>query len=153
MFCVREKKKTMDLNPRTEQTKNGRLIRKAKCASCGITKTQFLGAGFDIHKTIMPILPKKGLTLPGYRYCGPGNPLDNGPPSNELDAVCEQHDRCYSEEESKRDCDKKMIQNLKNTKSKTVGEKVTKNLLVKPFISAKYKLGWGCSTAPSKQKH
>ena len=26
---------------------------------------------------------KKGLTLPGRRYRGPGNPLDNGPRTNE----------------------------------------------------------------------
>ena len=35
---------------------------------------------------MLHLLPKKGLTLPGH--CGLGNPLDNGPPTNELDAIC-----------------------------------------------------------------
>ena len=37
---------------------------KAKCGSCGIIKTQFVkeneGGKFDIHKAILPLLPKKG---------------------------------------------------------------------------------------------
>ena len=56
---------------------------KAKCGSCGIIITQFVkenkGGNFDIHKAILPLLPEKGLTLQGHRYCGPGN----GPPINE----------------------------------------------------------------------
>ena len=59
---------------------------------CGIIKTQFVKENkrgkFDIHKAMLPLLPQKGLTLPGHRYCSPGNPLDNGPPTNELDAIC-----------------------------------------------------------------
>ena len=56
-----------------------------------IIKTQFVkenkGGKFAIHKAMLPLLPKKGLTLPGQRYCGPGNLLDNGPPTNELDEI------------------------------------------------------------------
>lgn len=43
-YCVREKRKTNSV-PGSEKlirTKNGRLMMKSKCASCGITKTQFL---------------------------------------------------------------------------------------------------------------
>ena len=73
---------------------------KAKYWSCGIIKTQFVkenkGGKFDIHKAMLPLLPKNGLTVPGHRYCGPGNPLDNGPPTKELDAICMEHDYCYS---------------------------------------------------------
>ena len=54
------------------------------------------GGKFDIHKGMLTLLPKKGLTLPRHRYCGPGNPLDNGSPTNELDAICMEHDYCYS---------------------------------------------------------
>lgn len=32
-------------------------------------------------------------TLPGYNYCGPGNPLDGRPPMNPTDAVCMEHDK------------------------------------------------------------
>ena len=58
---------------------------------------------------MLPLLPKKGLTLPGHRYCGPGNPLDNGPPTNGLDAICMGHDYCYSSNIPKSECDKSML--------------------------------------------
>ena len=36
---------------------------KAKCGLCGIIKTQFVkenkGGKFDIHKAMLPLLPKK----------------------------------------------------------------------------------------------
>ena len=86
---------------------------KAKCGSCGIIRTKFLkenkGGKFDIHKAMLPLLSKKGLTLPGHRYCGPGNPLDNGLPTNELDAICMEHDYCYSRNITKSECDKKYV--------------------------------------------
>ena len=43
-YCVKEKRETSCV-PNTEQmmrTSNGRTLMKCKCASCGITKTQFL---------------------------------------------------------------------------------------------------------------
>ena len=51
---------------------------------------------FDIHKAMLPLLPKT------KKVCGPGNPLDNGPPPNELDAICMEHDYCYSSNIRKR---------------------------------------------------
>ena len=66
-------------------------MRTSTCVSCGITKTKFVkkyGGAIDIHKAMLPLLPKKGLTLPGHKYCGPGNPLDLGKPTNELDEIC-----------------------------------------------------------------
>ena len=150
IYCVKERKYTEDINPKQVITKNNRHMIKATCASCGITKTMFVkntkGGLLDLHKAILPILPKKGLTLPGYKYCGPGNPLDSGPPINELDAVCMDHDYCYDRGESKSNCDKNMLANLKNTKSKTLGEKIAKHLIVKPTIATKYKLGLGQRT-------
>ena len=35
------------------------------------------GSSIDIHSKLLPLLPKKGLILPEYNYCGPGNPLGN----------------------------------------------------------------------------
>jgi hypothetical protein len=32
----------------------------------------------------------------GYKYCGPGNPLNAGEPKNASDALCRQHDIDYS---------------------------------------------------------
>lgn len=158
IYCLKERKHTGNVNPRYVTTENGRRVIKATCASCGKMKSMFVknigqrlrslrlntkGGSFDIHKAMLPLLPKKGLTLPGYNYCGPGNPLDNGPPVNQLDEVCMNHDYCYDSGLSKSECDKEMLSYLKNTKSKSVGEKIAKNLVVKPAINMKYKLGLG----------
>ena len=103
---------------------------KAKCWSCGIIKTQFVkenkGGKFDIHKAMLPLLPKKGLTLPGHRYCGPVNPLDNGPLTNELDAISMEHDYCYSSNIPKSECDKNMLGKLSSSESKTNWRKSSK---------------------------
>ena len=68
-----------------------------------------------------------GLTLPGHKYCGPGNPLVHGPPTNELDAICMEHDYCHSSNIPKSDCDKNMLEDLSSSESKTFGENVAKN--------------------------
>jgi hypothetical protein len=34
--------------------------------------------------------------LPGSRYIGPGNPLPNGDPTNNFDALAERHDYQYA---------------------------------------------------------
>nr|AFH96882.1 VP1 [Feline bocavirus] len=36
-----------------------------------------------------------GWTLPGFRYLGPFNPLNNGKPINEVDKVAQKHDKAY----------------------------------------------------------
>ena len=151
IYCLKEKQFTSNINPQYFTTKNGRLMIKATCASCGKKKSKFVkntghktqGGTLDIHKAMLPLLPKKGLTLPGYNYCGPGNPLVNGPPVNQLDEVCMTHDYCYDSGLSKSECDKQMLSNLKSTKSKSLGEKIAKHLIVKPTIATKYKLGLG----------
>ena len=95
-YCVKERKVTDSFNPKYEKAKNGRMMIKSTCASCGITKSQFVtieeadsvplkptkvskggGAGFDIHNAILKVAPKKGFVLPGHNYTGPGNPLDS----------------------------------------------------------------------------
>lgn len=38
-----------------------------------------------------------GYTLPGYKYLGPGNELDLGEPTNELDRIAKEHDESYNE--------------------------------------------------------
>ena len=115
-YCIKEKKITEDVNPKYVLTKNGRMMRKSTCASCGITKTKFVktdGGAVDIYKAMLPLLPKKGLTLPGYKYYGPGNPPPElGKPTNEVDGICMKHDYCYSNGIPKSECDEKMLKDL-----------------------------------------
>ena len=104
----------------------------------------FNGGSIDIQSKKLPLLLKKGLTLPGYSYCGPGNPLNNGKPFNELDAICERHGYCYSKPNGNKNyCDKVMLNEMKTSKSSTIGEKLRKYLIVKPIIFSKNKLGLG----------
>ena len=36
------------------------------------------------------------LTLPGYKYLGPGNPVNNGEPTDYADSVAQRHDQQYA---------------------------------------------------------
>ena len=44
IYCLRERKRTPSVpgSERYERARNGRLMLKAKCASCGITKNRFV---------------------------------------------------------------------------------------------------------------
>ena len=44
IYCVKERKRTPSVpgSERYERARNGRLMLKAKCASCGITKNRFV---------------------------------------------------------------------------------------------------------------
>ena len=102
------------------------------------------GCSIDIHSKLLPLLPNKGLTLPGYIYCGPGNPLTMESQFNELDAICERHDYCYSTPNTnKSDCDEIMLDEMKTSMSETLAEKLWTYVIVKSIILSKYKLGLG----------
>ena len=84
LYCVKEKRNTPNVQGSEKVViteKNNRRLLKAKCASCGITKTSFMlenvkGSGIDIHAAIGKFpKPRKGWTLPGHNYTGPYNPL------------------------------------------------------------------------------
>ncbi|MCT2535418.1 Parvovirus coat protein VP1-like protein [Aquibacillus koreensis] len=49
--------------------------------------------------------------LPGYRYCGP-RCSGPGPPTNQLDAFCRQHDACYRKYGPSRHCDDIFLRQL-----------------------------------------
>lgn len=58
------------------------------------------------------------LTLPGYKYLGPGNDLFSGEPVNDADKVAQTHDWDYAQAKSKQDifkADKSAIDSFKNT--------------------------------------
>ena len=63
IYCIKEKKKTEDIDPTFAESKNDRLMLKAKCESYGIIKTKFVkenkGGKFDIHKSMLPLSPKR----------------------------------------------------------------------------------------------
>ena len=114
------------------------------------------GEGIDIVKTINALPhPKKGWVLPGYRYLGPANPLETQldsadrplpghEPVNGLDAIALNHDVCTRDAADlfeKHACDRKMLNELKQLKPKTFGERVNKKLV--QVIGTKYKLGLG----------
>ena len=113
----------------------------------------------DIHKAIgkLPIIPKRGLVLPKYNYCGPYNPLEKQLiydqkgkilryiqlPSGKTDEICSQHDVMYSLAKSLKDkhiADKKMIDSINKLPYK---QRQYGTFLVKNIISSKRKLGLG----------
>lgn len=82
------------------------------------------------------------LTLPGYKYLGPGNDVDKGPPVNAIDAIAKKHDEDYEKvtmelketgdvEEGKKkiqEADKKFIENLADIEASTVHEFIGKHV-------------------------
>ena len=94
------------------------------------------GGALDIHKAILKVAPRKGLTLPGHNYTGPGNPLESQlkydpqtgeileiyeQPTGRIDAVSMQHDVDYSvcgnkpkseQVKCKNEADRKMVKAL-----------------------------------------
>ena len=82
----------------------------------------------DLHKAIgkLPIIPKRGFSLPNMHYCGPYNPLNSQLeynnegritkykqfPTGKIDRICSQHDVDYTLAKNLKDkhiADKKMI--------------------------------------------
>ena len=112
----------------------------------------------DIHKIIGNLpRPKKGFVLPGHKYTGPYNPLEEQldendtpvpgqEPFNAVDAISMRHDICYRDhgdtKGGKHDCDDTMLKELDVLEPKNIREKIDKRL-VKSLIGAKRKLGLG----------
>lgn len=74
-------------------------------ASCRVIKISFVEkecGAIDIDKPILPLLPKKGLTVPGYKFCGPDNLINSEKTTNKFDVICMKHDNCYSNDIPKR---------------------------------------------------
>ena len=122
------------------------------------------GKGIDIHKAILKVAPKKGFVMPGHKYTGPGNPLEQQlkydpntgqileiyqQPTGRTDAVSMQHDVDYTvcsnkpksdQVKCKNDADRKMVKALDAIpwKDRQWGHAVARNA-----IAAKSKLGMG----------
>ena len=118
------------------------------------------GRGVDIHKMIGKLpKPKAGWTLPGHKYTGPYNDLENqvryNPETGEIleiydhptgptDAVAMQHDVDYSvcgdDRKCKNKADKKMVKSLDAIPWK---ERQWGHWLARTAINTKQKLGLG----------
>ena len=122
------------------------------------------GGGLDIHKAILKVAPKKGFVMPGHRYTGPGNPLEQQlrydpntgqileiyqQPTGRTDAVSMQHDVDYSvcgnkpkgdQVKCKNNADRKMVKSLDAIpwKERQWGHTIARNA-----IATKSKLGMG----------
>ena len=131
------------------------------------------GGAIDIHKAILKVAPKKGFVMPGHRYTGPGNPLEQQlrydpntgqileiyqQPTGKTDAVSMQHDVDYSvcankpksnQVKCKNDADRKMVKALDAIpwKDRQWGHAVARNA-----IAAKSKLGMGAKSKKVKSR-
>ena len=113
----------------------------------------------DLHKAIgkLPIIPKRGFTLPNMHYCGPYNPLNSQLeynnkgiitkykqfPTGKIDSICSQHDVDYTLAKNLKDkhiADQKMINAINKLPYK---ERQWGTFLVKNIILGKKKLGLG----------
>ena len=120
------------------------------------------GRGVDIHKAIGKLpKPKDGFTLPGHKYTGPYNDLENqvksDPNTGEIleiydeltgktDAIAIQHHVDYSVCRDDRKCkikaDRNMVQALDQV---PYYERQWGNFLARNVINTKQKLGLGVS--------
>ena len=121
------------------------------------------GGSIDIHKAIMKLpKPKKGWVPYGYKYLGPGNPLEKQAdfnretgkireyyvePTGKTDAVAAQHDVDYTVCENKPDprrckneADRKMVASLDAV---PYSDRQWGHALARNIINTKQKLGLG----------
>ena len=119
-----------------------------------------VGKGIDIHKQIGKLpKPKGGWTLPGHKYTGPYNDLENqvkynpetgeileiyDQPSGPTDAIAMQHDVDYSvcgdDRKCKNKADRKMVKSLDAIPWK---QRQWGHALARTIINTKQKLGMG----------
>ena len=77
MYCLKCRCVTETENIATSTSRNGRLMRRGQCITCGKTKTQFVkkgAAGGSFLNTLVNKLPFE-MHLPGHNFTGPGRKL------------------------------------------------------------------------------
>ena len=109
MYCLKCRFVTETKNITTATSKNGRLMRRGQCITCGKkAKTQFIKR--DVTGSFLNTLVNKltfEMHLPGHNFTGPGTKLnkrlnpDGTPkewsiPINRVDNAAYHHDLCYS---------------------------------------------------------
>ena len=74
MYCLKCRRVTETENVTTATSKNGRLIRRGQCITCGKNKTQFIKRDVtdgSFLNTLVDKLPFE-MHLPGHNFTGPG---------------------------------------------------------------------------------
>lgn len=81
---------------------------------------------------------------PGMRYCGPGNPMNNGEPVDASDRACQAHDYDYDRFKREKDAgritdnelrglvresDNRLITNLRNASNRGIGSYMSEYLI------------------------
>ena len=125
------------------------------------------GGSLDIHKAIGRLpKPKGGWTLPGHKYTGPYNDLENqvkynpvtgeileiyDKPTGKTDAIAMQHDVDYSvckdDKKCKNKADRKMVKALDSV---PYNERQWGHWLARNMINTKQKLGLGVKQRKTK---
>lgn len=124
------------------------------------TLRNFAGSAFDTIKETVTNWSKGSYLAPGMRYCGPGNPLNNGEPVDESDRACQAHDYEYDHFKREKDAgrintselntlvresDNRLIDNLRKASGRGLG-----SYMAEFMIGAKKKAeDWGLLN-PSK---
>ena len=77
MYCLKCRRLTETENITIATSKNGRLMRRGQCITCGRTKTQFVkkgAGGGSFLNTLVNKLPFE-MHLPEHHFTGPGTKL------------------------------------------------------------------------------
>ena len=76
MYCLNCRRVTETENITTAMLKNGRIMRRGQCITCGKTKTQFIkrdAVGSFLNTLVNKLLFE--MHLPGHKFTGPGTKL------------------------------------------------------------------------------
>lgn len=94
---------------------------------------------------------KKGLTVPGFKYLGPGNSLNRGNPVNEIDEDAEEHDKAYDRAKTSEEvsaADKSFISKASDHIIKAINQKESLSNTIGAAIGA---VGIGIKSGIEKQ--
>ena len=165
MYCLKCRRVTETENITTTTSKNGRLMRRGQCITCGKTKIQFIKRDATGGSVLNTLVNKRSfeIHLPGHNFTGPGTKLykrlkpDEMPkewsiPINRVDNAAYHRDLCYSKHDDTKIrnevCDKTMLGELNGIVNSTLRERIDKSIVEK-LIKAKVNFELGL---PIKQK-
>ena len=168
LYCLKCKQKTQTNDLQQVMTKNNRPMLRGKCATCGLTKTQFIKkpkTGGDLASSIsaatsnmkLPWAKCPGeLHVPGMNFAGPGTNLnerltstgvykDWSKPVDRVDNAAYHHDLAYQhfpDTATRNIADRLMIEEMDAIKDPTLRERIERGI-IRPIINTKQKFGMG----------